>query len=684
MDNFSFFLPIEKIDKEKRTVSGYASTPALDSDGETVTLDAIKAALPEYMRWGNIREMHKPSAVGLAKEANIDQKGLYLTAKITDDTAWAKCLDTTYKGFSLGGKKLQKSKNQITKIDLIEISVVDRPANPECSFTVQKRAKDGGVAYLVKPRRPPVERALTKMAQAVETLVEERAELVEKSAEVPVENKEPSEDKKTKSLSRMEKRAKAAGVELPENWTKKSAKALIKAAKNATEEEPETEISKSPESAPLAVPAFLTLGAEAGVEAVRGEIGSGHELDLAEGDSFLSLEARHSRHLEIDLPDQKLAKRERKLLKRMSTAGQLAYCFDSIRDAQRSLISEGIAEGGDQKDKGLATKLGVVAQQLAAIIGQKASHEGEEALSLSDAGDRYLRSTLDRGEVMAMSATTGVTLEQLLKGFGATGSGLDLTKRGPSRAAFMDQAKKEMKKAKDSRKDAQKAVKSAHGLLKAHYLAKDALIKAGKKDEAAKEELDFGKVMGELQKAFGALEMNKTFFKAAGESFTKAAGRIGGHGGEVEDSVPGVYEVPDGVKTLSLNELVNNGGAPLKYQLDGPAQKAAKGGDLVSRTEAEALAKTAALEAENKLLRAMPAVTGGVRPAAFDMSKMAGSNKPVTGDIMEGIDAAAFQSPNEDTRNTAMSKMVGNFIMKTPGRSVFDPAFHGVAGAKAS
>jgi hypothetical protein len=279
-------------------------------------------------------------------------------------------------------------------------------------------------------------------------------------------------------------------------------------------------------------------------------------------------------------------------------------------------------------------------------------------------------------EELAMSATTGVTLEQLLKGFGA--AGLDLTKRGPSRADHMNQAKAEMKKAKDSRKEAAKCIKSAHGLLKAHYLAKDALVKAGKKDEAEKEELDMGKVMGELQKAFGALEMNKTFFKAAGESFSKAAGRIGGSG-TVEDSAPD-YQVPPGVKTLSQSQLTE--GTPPMFQLDGPALKAAQAAGLVTKSEAEALAKTAALEAENKLLRAMPAATGGnQRPAAFDMSKMSGSNRATTGDILEGIDAAAFQSPNEDVRNSAMSKMVGNFIMKTPGRSVHDPAFQGAAGA---
>jgi hypothetical protein len=149
-DKLNFFLPIAKIDKDARTISGYASTACLDSDGEIVAQDALKAALPDYMQWRNIREMHKPSAVGVAQEANLDHRGLYLTAKIVDEGAWNKVLEGVYKGFSIGGRKLAKVGNTITKIGLSEISVVDRPANPECHFTVNKMAGDDGAdAYLV-------------------------------------------------------------------------------------------------------------------------------------------------------------------------------------------------------------------------------------------------------------------------------------------------------------------------------------------------------------------------------------------------------------------------------------------------------------------------------------------------------------------------------------------------------
>jgi hypothetical protein len=173
MSDFSFFLPITKVDKERRTISGYASTPTLDLDGEIVSLDAVKKALPGYWEWRNIREMHTNSAVGVAKEANVDGTGLFLSAKIIDEDAWQKCLEQVYKGFSIGGKKLAKTGNTITEIDLVEISVVDRPANPDCRFSVNKRRSDGNnnaaAAHLIKAKSPE-EKLLRKISKAMDLL----------------------------------------------------------------------------------------------------------------------------------------------------------------------------------------------------------------------------------------------------------------------------------------------------------------------------------------------------------------------------------------------------------------------------------------------------------------------------------------------------------------------------------
>jgi HK97 family phage prohead protease len=132
-----FYWPIAKFDTEQRMVWGYASTDSEDDQGETVTKPALQAALADYMRFANIREMHQPSAVGIATDATVDDKGLYLAARIVDADAWAKVVAGVYKGFSIGGQVTARDpadRNTITSLRLTEISVVDRPANPEAVF----------------------------------------------------------------------------------------------------------------------------------------------------------------------------------------------------------------------------------------------------------------------------------------------------------------------------------------------------------------------------------------------------------------------------------------------------------------------------------------------------------------------------------------------------------------------
>jgi phage head maturation protease/regulator of replication initiation timing len=133
-----FYAEICKVDDEQRMVYGYASTEALDVQGEIVTKQAMAAALQDYMRFANIREMHQPSAVGVAKSVEMDDKGTFISAHVVDDNAWSKVKAGVYKGFSIGGKAIEKVDNVINALRLTEISLVDRPANPEALITLWK------------------------------------------------------------------------------------------------------------------------------------------------------------------------------------------------------------------------------------------------------------------------------------------------------------------------------------------------------------------------------------------------------------------------------------------------------------------------------------------------------------------------------------------------------------------
>jgi HK97 family phage prohead protease len=135
------YAAITKLDDEHRVVTGYASTEALDCQGEIVKREALAAALPDYLKYANIREMHGLSAVGVAHQAQIDDKGLYLTANIVDPLAWHKVKAGVYKGFSIGGRvtaRDEQNPHMITGLDLNEISLVDRPANPEAMIDAWK------------------------------------------------------------------------------------------------------------------------------------------------------------------------------------------------------------------------------------------------------------------------------------------------------------------------------------------------------------------------------------------------------------------------------------------------------------------------------------------------------------------------------------------------------------------
>ena len=137
------YLPIAKVDAEKREVWGYASTEARDDQGEVVKREALVSALGDYMRFANIREMHQLSAVGVAREAAVDDRGLYVGARIVDDQAWQKVVEGVYKGYSIGGQITQRDPadyKTIIGLVLNEISLVDRPANPEAVFDYWKAA----------------------------------------------------------------------------------------------------------------------------------------------------------------------------------------------------------------------------------------------------------------------------------------------------------------------------------------------------------------------------------------------------------------------------------------------------------------------------------------------------------------------------------------------------------------
>lgn len=67
------FTKVEEQEDGTLKVSGVASSEATDSEGEVVTAEAMKAALPDYLKFGALREMHQAWAAGTAIKAEVDE-----------------------------------------------------------------------------------------------------------------------------------------------------------------------------------------------------------------------------------------------------------------------------------------------------------------------------------------------------------------------------------------------------------------------------------------------------------------------------------------------------------------------------------------------------------------------------------------------------------------------------------
>ena len=164
-DDVRLSMPFSKVDQERRIVSGFATLDNVDKQNDIVTTEASLGAFSKFR--GNIREMHQPSAVGRMVSFKEDKyfdpdtkkfySGVYVSAYISkgaQDT-WEKVVDGTYTGFSIGGKMLkwddaydEKMDSQVRIIkeyDLVELSLVDSPANQFANILSIEKVDDANV-----------------------------------------------------------------------------------------------------------------------------------------------------------------------------------------------------------------------------------------------------------------------------------------------------------------------------------------------------------------------------------------------------------------------------------------------------------------------------------------------------------------------------------------------------------
>jgi hypothetical protein len=149
------------------TVYGKATDDSVDIDQQICDEAWLAKAMPDwFMTGGNIREQHSNIAAGVAKEYELKADGHYISALVVDPVSVKKVQNRVLRGFSIGIKSprvvrdTKAANGRIIDGQIVEISLVDRPANPNCQLVLAKSING--------------EKSLTKVEELVETTVEEK------------------------------------------------------------------------------------------------------------------------------------------------------------------------------------------------------------------------------------------------------------------------------------------------------------------------------------------------------------------------------------------------------------------------------------------------------------------------------------------------------------------------------
>ena len=163
--SYQIITSLKKIDEEQRIIAGYASVEVIDKQNEVIPINVLKEAWERF--WKNrdfainmVMHSNIPVAKiieefteknGTVHKSGIDSTGLYIVSKIRDDISkgdetWDLIQREELKGYSIGGEAFGKTvvcegdscHQQIDKMDIHEISIVDNPANQSSLFNILK------------------------------------------------------------------------------------------------------------------------------------------------------------------------------------------------------------------------------------------------------------------------------------------------------------------------------------------------------------------------------------------------------------------------------------------------------------------------------------------------------------------------------------------------------------------
>ncbi len=141
---------VRAIDAERRTITAYASTPTIDRYDTIFDVDAFRGSIDRYMANPVVLGGHntwyesgEAPVIGRTISADLDESGLLVTIEFAQggvaETWWARYRDGFMRALSVGVYVMGSEQRKVdgrtimvfTSVDLLEISCVAVPGNPE-------------------------------------------------------------------------------------------------------------------------------------------------------------------------------------------------------------------------------------------------------------------------------------------------------------------------------------------------------------------------------------------------------------------------------------------------------------------------------------------------------------------------------------------------------------------------
>tara|TARA_R100000900_G_scaffold83781_8_gene65990 strand:- start:1610 stop:2983 length:1374 start_codon:yes stop_codon:yes gene_type:complete len=205
-------------------IAGYASVELVDKQGDLITREALKDGFRKFMsdpKYRNVQLAHSNIQVGEVVptytdtegrlwKSEVDDVGMFVVIQLRDDIeksreVAAEIRKGKLRGFSIGGqafKRVRKSDpkhgdyQEISKLELHEITICEKGINPEATFRILKQETDSEKNIKNKVKKMTETDVTTQLGDVLARL-EGRLDSMEKG--MPPAMKEAIEAKKDKA-----------------------------------------------------------------------------------------------------------------------------------------------------------------------------------------------------------------------------------------------------------------------------------------------------------------------------------------------------------------------------------------------------------------------------------------------------------------------------------------------------